>query len=152
MRPTATEPPGYRKSRRLASPLWYRFGVKILALFALFLQVSTPNYLYPVRVQLLTSDHHLLGAVSSGVGNIYDLNLGERGFDYSAAGCGDLQPNLGADRYAGRWVKETQLVLKTQLRGGRTVECTMQVTIHDYIWIVGSDGKVYREDHPNSHQ
>jgi hypothetical protein len=103
---------------------------------------KVPSFVYPVRVQIVEATHDKIGR-GSGHGNIYDLNLGMRGFDYVYAGCAPFEPTAGDDRYSARWSSSHRLVLAVApVGGGSAKECTLRTTLRSYLYFETKDGRL----------
>jgi hypothetical protein len=114
--------------------------MKILLLLAALMAAAAPDYVHPVKVQIL----EVQSAKGSGHGNVYDPTFGIRGFDYVAGGCWNFGPSLGPDRYPARWQSDQQLVIVLHQVGysDRVEECTLHVTLRDVVYAAGKDGQL----------
>jgi len=103
--------------------------------FAFAASMSAQTYVHPVRVQILTNAHDSIGR-GAGHGNVFDLNLGERGFDYVFTGCRPFEPSVGDERYSARWKSTQRLALVSEPIGSaESHECTLRTTLRDFVYV-----------------
>ena len=116
--------------------------MKTLLLLAFMASASTPDYVHPVRVQILQGVHNQAGK-GTGHGNVYDPTFGTKGFDYAYSGCWDFGLSIGSERYAARWQADQELLMVVHAIGSdKTQECTLHVTLRDVVYVAGKDGQL----------